>query len=167
MSKYLWGALCALATTNTPPSSYSLLYTGFHIWHVKSSAARYVHSTQPHSPSFIHHLRFLRSALLDLTYLQVDHIIDNLVAMKDGEMIHRIFSLLDTEGDLNDRLSGYFEKVRKRALIIVCVPNREYLIYWHPPFLPSFLPSSPNQVVFVLLKRKCLQVSSWPCVCPI
>lgn len=48
---------------------------------------------------------------------EVDHMIDNLVAMKDGEMIHRIFSLLDTEGDLDDRLSGYFEKVRTQQQI--------------------------------------------------
>ena len=31
--------------------------------------------------------------------------------MKDGEMVNRIFSLLDADGDLDDRLSGYFEKV--------------------------------------------------------
>lgn len=54
---------------------------------------------------------------------EVDHLLDVLVAMQDGATVARLFSLLDTEGELDDRLSGYFEKI-----------------------------------VFVLLKRKCLQV---------
>jgi ABC-type uncharacterized transport system permease subunit len=54
---------------------------------------------------------------------EVDHILDTLVAMHDGAMVGRLFSLLDAEGEIDDRLSGYFEKI-----------------------------------VFVLLKRKCLQV---------
>lgn len=53
----------------------------------------------------------------------MDHILDTLVAMRDGAMVHRLFALLDADGEIDDRLSGYFEKI-----------------------------------VFVLLKRKCLQV---------
>lgn len=56
----------------------------------------------------------------------MDHILDTLVAMRDGAMVHRLFALLDAEGEIDDRLSGYFEKI-----------------------------------VFVLLKRKCLQVRGW------
>ncbi len=57
---------------------------------------------------------------------EVDHILDTLVAMHDGQAVARLFALLDAEGEIDDRLSGYFEKI-----------------------------------VFVLLKRKCLQVGAW------
>jgi hypothetical protein len=42
---------------------------------------------------------------------EVDAIVDNLTSLRDGYFIEQLFSILDVESELDDHLSGYFEKV--------------------------------------------------------
>ncbi len=92
---------------------------------------------------------------------EVDHVLDALVAMRDGQMIDRIFSLLDAEEDLDDRLSGYFEKVVFVLLRRKCLQLMAYLNSGGLPLFRKFVRHLNNYSIMQIVERLFLHQPGW------
>eukprot|EP00624_Nannochloropsis_granulata_P001829 evm.model.NODE_18903_length_3638_cov_19.405993.2 len=82
-----------------------------------------------------------------------DHVLDALISMKDGMMLARIFSLLDTEGELDDRLSGYFEKVVFALLRRKCQQLMAFLNGGGLPLFRKFVRHLNNYSIMQVVER--------------
>lgn len=82
-----------------------------------------------------------------------DHVLDALVSTRDGEMLRRIFSLLDKEGDLDDRLTGYFEKVVFVLLRLRCVQLMAFLNAGGLPLFRKFVRHLDNYSIMQVVEK--------------
>jgi len=90
-----------------------------------------------------------------------DHVLDALISMKDGMMLQRIFSLLDTEGELDDRLSGYFEKVVFALLRRKCQELMAFLNGGGLPLFRKFVRHLNNYSIMQVVERLFLFQPVW------
>ena len=90
-----------------------------------------------------------------------DHVLDALISMKDGMMLARIFSLLDTEGELDDRLSGYFEKVVFALLRRKCQQLMAFLNGGGLPLFRKFVRHLNNYSIMQVVERLFLFQPVW------
>jgi len=94
-----------------------------------------------------------------------DHVLDALISMREGMMFERIFSLLDTEGELDDRLSGYFEKVVFVLLRRKCLQLMAFLNGGGLPLFRKFVRHLNNYSIMQVVERLFLFQPGWDGQC--